>query len=155
LVLTDADKERLRLARLSLPHRHYTGDLNAGDVIEVFEMYASGMGKHEIAKSKNVRMESIHRILIRKSWWLIEIPESLLDKCRNRLTLEHGRPGIRSRTSKLTEKDAREIKEQLASGQDPKAIALLYNVSPATIRAIRNGRTFRWVVYPDVPNTAS
>lgn len=155
IILTEKDKERLRLARLSLPHRHYTGVLKAEDVFRVFEMYASGIEKHDIAKAMNVEMESIHRILIRKSWWLIEIPEMLIEKCRARMDLEFGRPGIRSKTSKLTAEQAYEIKERLAAGQSPKLIAPLFGVSTATIQAVRNGRTFRWVIYPDVPNTAS
>lgn len=96
-------------------------------VIKIKLMLNEGISVNEISNELNIKTSAIYDIKLGRTWSHI-LPE--LDLSKN------------NRSGKLNAKKVREIKILLEQGMTPNEIAIMYGVSPTTIRDIKKGKTW-------------
>lgn len=112
--------------------------LQPSDVLRIREMADRGHSISEIAERYGVYKGTISDIVRGRRWAHVGGPTSELSRQR----------GSRVAASKLTERDARKIRQEISSGVKPGVLAKRYGVSVQAIGGIAKGRYWKHVPGP-------
>lgn len=113
--------------------------LTNGNIHEIFRMKASGLMNKEIAKNFNIDVTGISKIINRKQWAHVEVPEELI-RAAQLMTRKLASP---PRSTKLSDFDINEIKKLRKDGLKISDIAKKFGVHIQTCGAILNNRYCR------------
>lgn len=139
-----SDRPELEIAGVSLASTHR---LTADDIPDIFTALHSGSSVAELANHYSVSTATINLVRSRKTWKHVQVPEHIVQ-------------AVTPQRGSLSEADIAPILRRLLNGESASTIARDYDVSTATIQAVRERRSWAHVPVPDklrepMPESAS
>ena len=123
---------------------HYVGRLCESDILPIFEAVACGRRVEDIATGLNVHRASIGRVINRKTWDHVNIPDVVVHQAQINYHSRR-RETLRSdpRVTTLSAHDVAIIKARLLDGETGASLARKYGVTDTTIYAIKTGKNWK------------
>jgi group I intron endonuclease len=143
---SEETKRRMAASKYGNKHglgKHFHGVLQAEDIVQIMTRYAKGEHSIDMAAEFAVSQATICRIVSRRIWWSVPVPDEVAETCQ--LRIKTRARGLRNKLAKIGPESVQSIRQRRLDGESRKSIADDYGVTPTAIRSIELRLTYNYV----------
>jgi DNA-binding CsgD family transcriptional regulator len=148
---SENSQHALKLGLRKRGEAHVNAKLKESDVREILRLHSDGNNTlKEIGDMFDIQPTQVFKIVTGETWAHVGAEIGLMSQAERTkrhqlLTIKHTPKGGNVATSKLAEEQVKEIRHLLSEGRSVRECALDFNISEASIKAIRSGTVWSHV----------